>query len=100
MMFIKGIYSGLSVLAGSMAYWLPTVIFMWRAAAQAGAATRFVVVFFAGEAVKLFLCGVLFVLAVKYFNTQLLYTLIGLVSAIVAFWIASVVMVFQTRVKL
>ncbi len=101
-MYIKGIYHGLSALAGSMSYWLPTFIFMWRASAQAGAraAARFIFVFFAGEVVKLFLCGVLFVIAIKYLNTQLLYTMIGLIGAIIAFWIASMLVVFQTRVKL
>lgn len=101
LLFLKGMHEGLSILAGAIAYWLPTFIFMWRASAHAGAraATRFMIAFFAGEMIKLFLCGVLFVVVIKYFNAQLLYAVVGLIGAIVAFWIASMVVVFQKRVK-
>lgn len=101
-LLVAGSYKGLSILTGSMTYWLPTLIFMWRAAAHSGAraAKRFVIVFFTGEAVKLLTCGVLFVIAIQYLKTELFYTMMGLIGAIIAFWIASIWMIFQTKVKL
>ena len=102
LMVFTGIYKGLSAFIGSMTYWVPTFIFMWRATAHSGAraAKRFVIVFFTGEAVKLLTCGILFVIAVRSLHTELFYTMIGLIGAIIAFWIASIGMIFQTKVKL
>lgn len=99
---LKGMHSGLSVVAGGLSYWLPTLIFMMRVSTHTGAraATRFMVALFAGEVIKLVLCGILFLIAIKYLHLQLFYALIGLVSAIIAFWIASIAVLFQTRVRL
>jgi ATP synthase protein I len=92
-----GMQRGRSVILGGLAYWVPTFVFLWRVSAYAGAraATRFMIAFFSGEIVKLFLSGVLFVLAVKYLSLDALYGLIGLIGAIVAFWIASVTSVMS-----
>lgn len=99
---LKGIHSGLSVVMGAMSYWVPTLIFMMRVSVHTGAraATRFMVALFAGEVIKLVLCGILFVIAIKYLQLQLSYALIGLIGAIIAFWIASIAVLFQTRVRL
>jgi ATP synthase protein I len=99
---LKGLHSGLSVAMGALSYWLPTLIFMLRVSAHAGAraATRFMIAFFAGEAIKLALCGMLFVVAIKYLQLDLGYALLGLIIAIIAFWIASILVLFQTRVRL
>ncbi len=90
--FLQGIQRGYSVLIGGLAYWLPTLIFLWRVSAHAAAraATRFMVAFFAGEIGKLFVSALLFLLAVKYFSMDSLYGVIGLLGAIGAFWVASV----------
>ncbi len=97
-----GVHNGLSIAMGALSYWLPTFIFMMRVSAHTGAraATRFMVALFAGEVVKLVLCGILFLIAIKYLQAQLAYALVGLIGAIIAFWIASVAMLFQTRVRL
>lgn len=89
---LQGIQRGWSALVGGLSYWVPTLIFLWRVTVHAGAraAMRFMVSFFTGEVVKLFLSGVLFVLAVKYLPMDILYGLIGLIGAIMAFWIASI----------
>lgn len=99
---LKGLRSGLSVAVGAVSYGLPTLIFMMRVSVHTGAraATRFMVALFAGEAIKLALCGILFLIAIKYLQLQLSYALVGLISAIVAFWIASITVLFQTRVRL
>ena len=93
MLFVlKGKQSGLSVLAGGLAYWLPTLVFVRGVASAAGARAiaRFMAIFFAGEAIKLIASGALFLLAVTYFQANVLYALLGLISAITAFWIASI----------
>lgn len=98
---LQGIHKGLSILLGGLTYWLPTFIFVWRATAYAGAheAMRFIVAFSVGEAVKLFLSGVFFVLIIQYFQVDLLCSLMGLVFAIVSFWISSVISLYQQGVK-
>lgn len=99
---LKGTYKGLSVFVGGVTYWLPTYLFVRRVSSYAGAhaAKQFIIAFFAGEAVKLILCGVLFVIAIKYIQVQILYALIGLIVSIIAFWIASIMMLLQTKVKI
>ena len=89
---LQGIKSGYSALLGGLAYWLPTLFFVWRVSRHVGAraATRFIAAFFVGEAIKLMLTGVLFLFAIQYCHVELLDALVGLVVAIVAFWIASV----------
>lgn len=98
----KGMHKGLSLAAGAFAYGLPTLLFMLRVSAQTGAQAlaRFMMVFLAGEVMKLLLCGVLFLIAVAYLHLDLLYAMMGLISAIVAFWIASVLVLFQVKVRL
>lgn len=98
---LKGMQSGLSALAGGLAYWLPTFIFTRGVAACAGArvGARFMVAFFGGEAIKLVLSGVLFLFAVNYFSMQIVYAVMGLVIAIIAFWVASGAYLYQSGVK-
>jgi ATP synthase protein I len=94
---LQGFRVGLSAFLGGLAYWLPTLFFMWRVSNHAGAraAGRFMIAFFTGEAMKLFLSGVLFVVTVKYFSVIPVYVLIGFVGAIVAFWIVSITLVYR-----
>src|SRR4026207_414276 len=86
--FIKGFESGYSVLAGGLAYGLPHLIFVWRVFRYAGAQqmTQFAAAFFAGEALKLILSGILFIIVVKTLPVSLLSVLIGFAGAIVSFW--------------
>ena len=94
---LLGLQKGWSVLAGGMAYWLPTLLFIWRVTLHttAHAATRFMMAFFAGEIVKLFLSALLFLLILKYGSVNVIYEMVGLIGAIVAYWIASVMCVFR-----
>jgi len=48
--------------------------------------TQFAAAFFAGEAFKLILSGILFLLVVKTFPVSLLSVLVGFAGAIVSFW--------------
>jgi len=98
---IQGIQRGGSTLIGGLTYWVPTLFFLWRVSAHAAAraAARFVVAFFTGEIIKLFLSGVLFVFAVKFLSIDMLYGLIGLMGAIIAFWIASITSVLSSEGK-
>lgn len=100
-LLLQGVQKGFSALLGGLAYWLPTLLFLWRVSAHAGAraAMRFVVAFFTGEVVKLFLSGVLFVLAVKYLSLDLMYGLIGLIGSIVAFWVVSMTSLLSSEGK-
>lgn len=101
MVWLKGLHKSLSIWMGSMAYWLPTLLFVWGASLYAGsqAIYRFLVAFFVGEAVKLLLSGLLFLLAVKYIHVNVLFALIGLIVAIFAFWVASFACLYQTGVR-
>jgi len=88
---LRGIQSGFSALLGGLAYWLPTLLFVWRVFARASVQTakQFLLLFVAGEGVKLLLSAVLFVLIVKMMPVNVLSVLIGFVGAVVSFWIAS-----------
>ncbi len=94
---LQGMRSGLSTLVGGLAYWLPTLLFVWRVFTRAGAraAKQFLMLFVAGESVKLLLSAVLFVVIVKYLPIDLFSVLAGFIGAVVSFWIAS--LYFLTR---
>lgn len=88
-LIFKGILSGYSVLAGGLCYGLPNLFFVWRVFRYAGAQqmTQFMAAFFMGEAFKLILSGILFLLVVKHLPVSLLSVLVGFVGAIISFWI-------------
>jgi len=88
-LLIKGKISGFSVFAGGMAYGLPNLVFVWRVFRYSGAQqmTQFMVAFFIGEMVKLFLSAILFIVIVKYLPVSLLSVLVGFIGAIISFWI-------------
>lgn len=94
---LQGIKSGASTLLGGFAYALPNWVFVWRvfSYSNARAAKKFIIAFFAGEAFKLIISGILFVLAVKFLPVCILPLLIGFIGAIVAFWAVSFYMIFQ-----
>lgn len=94
---LQGKQKGVSTLLGGLAYWLPTFMFLFWVSAYAGAraAVRFVIAFFAGEMMKLFISGILFVALLKYLSIDLMYGMIGLAGAVVAFWIASVASLYD-----
>lgn len=87
---LNDVTSAFSVLAGGLVYGLPNLVFVWRVFRYAGNAqmTLFLAAFFMGEAIKLILSGIIFVLVVKYLPVRLLSVLAGLSGAIVSFWIA------------
>ena len=91
---LQGMKSGLSALLGGLAYWLPTLLFVWRVFARATvrAAKQFLISFIAGEGIKLLLSAGLFVLIVKNMPVDLLSVLAGFIGAVVAFWVASMVL--------
>ena len=47
---------------------------------------------------KLFVCGILFIVFIKYFPVKILDAIIGLGVAIAAFWLASIALVFKKGV--
>ncbi len=98
----KSVNSGLSALAGGLAYWLPTFIFTRSVAACSSARKigRFMLAFFGGEVFKLVLSATLFLLAVKYMQMQLLDAVLGLGVAIVAFWVASITCLYRSEATL
>ncbi|OGT61531.1 MAG: hypothetical protein A3E85_05485 [Gammaproteobacteria bacterium RIFCSPHIGHO2_12_FULL_45_12] len=86
---IGGQKTGLSVLAGGLAYGLANLFFVWRVFRYAGAQqmTQFIAAFFVGETLKLILSAMLFLMIVKYLPVSLLSTLIGFIGAIISFWV-------------
>lgn len=90
--------TGLSLLSGGLAYGLPNLIFVWLVFRYTGAQQMaiFMAAFFAGEMLKLFVGAILFLVIVKYLPVSLLSTLIGLIGAIVFFWIASLICFSRT----
>ncbi len=93
LLLAQGFKSAISVGLGGLAYWLPTLFFVLRVFGKTRirAAKEFVLAFFAGEAFKLLLSAVLFVLIAKYLPVTFSSVLIGYVGAIVAFWVAAIV---------
>jgi len=88
---LAGLNSGFSVLSGGLAYGLPNLLFVFCVFRFTGAQqmSQFMAAFYAGEAIKLILSGILFVLVVKYLPVSLSSVVVGFVGAIVSFWIAS-----------
>jgi ATP synthase protein I len=86
----QGIAFASSVLVGGVSCIVPNGLFAlcWFAWFRVSAVRRLVVVFYFGELLKLFLMGVLFVLAQKLLSMDVLGALIGFITAQVAFWIA------------
>jgi len=91
--FVQGMRSSYSALFGGLAYVLPNFMFVWRVFENTSAqgARRFLIAFVVGEATKLFLSAILFVLIVKYLPTNVLSVLGGYVTAIFGFWVVSFV---------
>lgn len=96
---LQGMKSGISALLGGLAYALPNFVFVWRVFAYASArlAQKFVIAFFAGEAFKLIISGILFILAVKFLPVTVLPLLIGYIGAILAFWASSFYFISQQQ---
>ncbi|HSW69934.1 MAG TPA: ATP synthase subunit I [Gammaproteobacteria bacterium] len=95
---LHGIQSGFSALLGGLAYWLPTFLFVCFIFAKTAAqsAKQFLLLFIAGEGLKLLLSALLFVLIIeymplKYMPANIFSILIGFVGAIISLWIASFV---------
>lgn len=88
-LLLKGKTSGLSILAGGMAYGIANLIFVWRVFRYTGAQQmiQFATAFMIGEMLKLALSAILFLMIVKYLPVSLLSVLIGFIGAIVSFWI-------------
>ncbi len=97
---IRGLMSGFAVLAGGVAYGLPTFLFAWLIFRFVGAqqVAQFMTAFFLGEMIKLILAAMLFIVIVKYLPVSLLSVLIGFIGAIVSFWVACM-WLFSIEVK-
>lgn len=82
--------SGLSVLAGGITFLLPNFVFVWMAFAHAGARQSKKVVrgFYAGEAIKLFLTVILFVVFLKYTTLTLIAFYMSFALLVVSQWLA------------
>lgn len=98
----KGMHTGFSVLSGELSYFIPQVIFMWQVIKkiQARVISSFVVIFFGGEFVKLFLSAALFVFAMSYFSVSPVATLFGYLIAILTCWTVSVFFFMQQAGKI
>jgi len=88
---LQEIKNGWSVLLGGFAYILPSMAFVWQVFARSAirSAQRFVAIFFASEFVKLLTSAILFVLIINTIPTSVFSVLIGYITAIAAFWVAS-----------
>jgi ATP synthase protein I len=96
---LQGMQSGLSLLLGGLAYCLPNFLFVWRVfdRVSARAAKQLVVLFFVGEATKLFLSAALVVLIIKFMPVKPLSVLGGYIAAILAFWLISFIFMFREQ---
>lgn len=86
------VHAAIGIILGGCAYVLTNLIFVWRVFRHVGARemTRFVTAFFFGEMSKMVLSAILILLIVKYLPVSLLSVLIGLMIAIVSFWVACI----------
>lgn len=94
---LQGIRSGLSTLLGGLAYWLPTLLFLWRVLVKNSAriGKQFIATFITGEILRLLLSAIMLVILAKYFPIKLTSLIIGFIGAIIAFWISSVVFLIR-----
>lgn len=85
-----GTHHALSFFFGGSVYLLPTFAFVWSVFrfSKAEQMPLFLAFFFMGEAVKLIVSSILFLLVVKYLPFSLLSVLAGFICAIGAFWVA------------
>jgi len=82
--------SGYSALAGGITFLLPNIVFVLMAFAHAGARQSKKVLrgFYAGEAIKLFLTVILFVVFLKYIPLVLTAFYISFVLLVLSQWLA------------
>lgn len=82
--------SGYSALAGGITFLLPNIVFVLMAFAHAGARQTKKVLrgFYAGEAIKLFLTVILFVVFLKYIPLVLTAFYISFVLLVLSQWLA------------
>lgn len=102
MLCIKGVPGGRSFFAGALSCWLPSALFVWSLSRFSGAhaAYSFLMTFFVGEVIKLILSATLFITFMKYLHLELLLSILGLITAVVAFWLASLVSLMRSGVKI
>jgi ATP synthase protein I len=84
---------------GGLAYWVPTMLFVWRTCAHQGAraAKKFMAVFFGGEALKLIGSAALFVGMAITLPVNIAMLMVGYIGAIVAFWVAGIMFFSKTE---
>jgi ATP synthase protein I len=88
----QGSNTALAVICGGLAYCLPNFLFVWRVFRFVGAqqVMQFMLAFFFGEMAKMLISAILIILIVKYLPVSLLSVLVGLIAAIISFWIACI----------
>lgn len=96
MILLQGLQRGYSTLIGAMAYWLPTLLFLWRVAVRSAARSgiQFMFAFMGGEIFKLFLSAILFLLAVHYLRVDVVFGMLGLMGSVAAFFLTTLSVVY------
>lgn len=90
-LFLASFSKALSAFLGGSAYLIPQFLFAWIVFhfAQLRSAGKFMAYFLIGEFLKLIIGAVLFILLIKNFSVNLMFTLLGYMTAIVSFWFVS-----------
>ncbi len=88
-----GQFFAVSVIWGGIICIIPTAIFArsWLSYYRVSAAPRLVKVFYIGSMVKLFVIGLLFLLAQRYLQINMLGCLIGFITTQMALWITPLI---------
>lgn len=89
--------AGLSVFLGGLACWIPTFIFASIVSFGRYAPKVFLMLFIAGEALRLFLGAVLFVLVVLFLPVRVLPVFAGFAGTIILFWLAAILFLMKTK---
>ncbi len=86
---LEGYNFGLSSVLGGMAAFIPNLFFALMVNKSTGRSARSVLnSFYIGEAGKLLLTGVLFIIIFKMPNIEILALLVGYITALSVFWFA------------
>lgn len=90
----QGMLAGKSALLGGLAWVIPSLVFArWLFAKISPQMSKQIIVnFMLAELAKLFLAGVLFVLIAKFASVVLLPLVVGFAAALVAVWLAPLVL--------
>ncbi len=86
---VAGGHAGVAVLTGSLACWVPTLLFVQLAFINQSSAKTFIVLFTLGEVLRLIVAAVLLMCVLRMLALDARFVIGGFMVALASFWIAA-----------